>query len=214
MPLTRLLSVPAAALSLTATAASALAEVAQLVARRLTTGGDPRETVEAVRDTAEAIRQDSVAAPAQARELAAAATGLAELSDGAEAQASLRGAEVTPAAPEQESPRAHVPPPVISSERNERAQSFDAARITALPAKQAIAALENLSSTELSEVHEQELASRRRKTVLRAIEQHVLPPDPTVDEQTPEQAARSAATMDTPDIVLPAETVYTSESPA
>jgi hypothetical protein len=214
MPLARLLSVPAAALSLTATAASALAEIAQLVARRLTTSGDTQETVEAVRDTAEAIRRDTVAAPHQARELAAAASGLAELSDGAEAKTALRGEEVAPAAPEPDSPRAHVPPPVKSPERNVHAQSFDAARITALPAKQAIAALENLSSTELSEVHEQELANRRRKTVLRAIEQHVLPPDPTVDEQTPEQAARSAAAMDTPDIVLPAETVYTSESPA
>jgi hypothetical protein len=187
MPLSRLLTVPAAALSLAATAASALAEVAQLVARRLSVQGNGQESVEAVRDTAAAIRQETLAAPQQARELVEAAPGLAELSEGAEAAASLRHA---------------------------RTRGFAVERVTDQPAKQVIAALETLSSIELSQVYEHESDNRRRKTVLRAIEQHVLPPDPARDEPVPEEAARAELRIDSPDITLPSETVHSTETPS
>jgi hypothetical protein len=235
MPFTRLLAIPAAALSLTAAAASTLAEVAQLAARRLSADSPPDddhatdgagaatgpsraasnggpERLEALRDTAEAIRQDVQTAPSQARELASAVTGLADLSDGATAGAAPRsrttGRDRAPA------PNAHVPRPATPASRNVHPRTFDPEQVTNRPAKEAIAALEDLSSAELSQVYEHESADRRRKTVLRAIEQHVLPPDATRDLQAPEQAARAELRLDTPDITLPSETVYSSESPS
>ena len=80
----------------------------------------------------------------------------------------------------------------------------DVPTIAAWPAPQVVAAAAQLSTVQLSELHEYESRHRRRRTVLDAIEAAVLPPP----------AAADPADLELLDEVrVPDELVYTTQTP-
>lgn len=183
MVLTRLLSVPAFALRTTAVTATILAHAAQQAATTLAT---PRSSADASDQGGPDFLDLSGGGGSPygtARSLAQTAPGWAEMADGAASEAAIKGgaasdgttaaARRTDGGPEIPAPSA--PAPVVPAAENPHPASFDPARITSMPVRDAIAALEDLSLDELRAVYDHEAANRDRKTILRAIEGTLSP---------------------------------------
>lgn len=175
MSLSRLLSVPAFALRTTAVTAAVLSRIAEDAATKLAT---PTGTGPSTEDGPDILDLSGGAGTSYgaARQLARSAPDLAEMSDGAAAEARLKGGKATDATTAGGDEQVAAPEPTVPARDN--APAFDPARITSKPVREAIRAIELLSTEELRAVFEHETANRNRKTILRAVEQSLTTPAP------------------------------------
>lgn len=112
--------------------------------------------------------------------------------------------DATPSpAPRQDRP-AHVPAPAaVREEPGTPAAPLNVAALTSRPTPEVIAALDDLSATELADLYDRESRSRRRRAVLDAIQAAAAPPaNAATPPPLPEDEVR-----------VPDELVYSTQTP-
>lgn len=187
MLLCRLLTVPALALRATAATAGVLARIAEDAAANLARTSADRAGASSARQpvpdeavasggSSDVLDLADGAVPAHgAARLARTAPGLSGMSDGAATEARLKGGIASDQVTAGEA--APVPRPTVPArDDTPRPRAFDPARITSMPVREALRAIEHLSTEELHSVLDHESANRNRKTVLRAVEETLTTP--------------------------------------